>query len=407
MIIQGIDINGQSRPNFYQMYYKLLNQKWKVSGRYQELKELFDANLAKPNATLRLPYMEKDDSDFFLTPLGKFDMDELFVSVLHTTRGKWTINIKSDVLDKLCLEDTMGITKLDKISSRDFEKFKELAKKNKMVKQFLACYTDDVQISGKYIHLINAKTGKPCPCCKNVHDNNGGHIRKRRNMFLIKNFSDKCKTQWVEFRKETEDDKKKRLKDFEKKKKCDLGSAFDKTLPLNFKGETIPELQAYEIVRDRIVMSGLGTGKTKSLLASIPKGAKVLFLISGRTQAKTFAEKWNNERKDEIFCYLDEEQGAIQIKDRMVISAESLHRLANQIKDVIKDYIIVVDESEKFFGNWKNTKTFKWEYVRENIDTFTYLFKHCKTAICMDAFISRLTLDVFEDLRGKNYSHQK
>lgn len=78
---------------------------------------------------------------------------------------------------------------------------------------------------------------------------------------------------------------------------------------------------------------------------------------------------------------------------RVIIQVESLHRLKG-----VYDYVIL-DESESILSQFDSGNMMNMSFA---IAHFTNLMKNAKQVICMDAFMSKRTIDVIRSMRGED-----
>ena len=390
VIVQGICIMSD-RCGFYKDFYELVLQQWDKSRRYKhiQVKDRIDMNLAGSNKSLRCLGMKKPEGDAVFGMIDqKWRKRDTLVSCVGPDQ-RYEIKIKDVIRDRMD-RDLPPPPPVDEFKDQDLKMFEEL------VPDFMRCYTGKPEkVNNDRYYFTNAKNGTQCPNCDGYHTSNRGVMWKRGNKFFYRNCGDKCVTRHVEFREETEKDEKKHKKDFKKMKKAHLKYALKRTLPLDNFNCHHEELPKMEIKKDLIVGSALGTGKSKMLFSSLPLNTKIIFLTSGIAQAFDLTMRWNNCRTDLMENYKEN----CTFGDRFVISAESIWKIKD--KKCFEDYIVVIDECEKFLSNWTNTVTF--EHKKDSIDTFTRLIGKCKQLICLDAFISNMTLDFVETTRGYNY----
>jgi hypothetical protein len=93
------------------------------------------------------------------------------------------------------------------------------------------------------------------------------------------------------------------------------------------------------------------------------------------------------------FILYSDSKGDLSEVDRLFIQVESLHRLENRSS---YEYIIL-DESEAILRQLSPGTTHK--AFKKSIETFERLIRDAKYVICMDAFVSNRTIDLYNYLR--------
>lgn len=144
------------------------------------------------------------------------------------------------------------------------------------------------------------------------------------------------------------------------------------------------------------IKAGLGRGKTTASIQYINKNHfDTIFILTPRkTYANSIVERFNKDSKYEFELYSDSKVFYIEKPTYIVIQCESLHRLCNY--DISK-LCVIIDESESFLTQLTSNKTHKKNHL-QNIRIFEMLC-FSKKVICMDAFMSNKTFDLFRDLR--------
>lgn len=146
-----------------------------------------------------------------------------------------------------------------------------------------------------------------------------------------------------------------------------------------------------------IVKAGLGTGKTTATISYINANKdtfkKIIFVTPRITYAKSIYERLNKETiYNDWVIYNAKNIGYIIDKDRVVVQCESLYRCANLFQE---DTLIVIDEVESFLTSLTSKKTHR--HHEETLELFEFLM-YSKKIICLDAFISDKTLNIFKSL---------
>lgn len=148
-----------------------------------------------------------------------------------------------------------------------------------------------------------------------------------------------------------------------------------------------------------IVKASLGRGKTSACISyiNIKKDdyKKIIVYTPRITYAKSIHDRLNRETiYNDWILYNDKDvQYCIDAK-HVIIQCESLHRLSNIFLD---DTLIVIDEIETFLTSLTSIKTHSKNH-ESNIEIFELLL-NCKKIICLDAFISDKTFNIFNQLK--------
>jgi len=148
-----------------------------------------------------------------------------------------------------------------------------------------------------------------------------------------------------------------------------------------------------------IVKAGLGTGKTTATITYINSTKdlfnKILIYTPRITYANSIFNRLNKESiYNDWFLYNDKNSKYKLDKKHLIIQCESLHRVIHNYKDY-SDTLIIIDEVESFLTSLTSTKTNK--HHENTLHVFEFLL-FSKKIICLDAFISDKTVNVFKSL---------
>jgi hypothetical protein len=148
-----------------------------------------------------------------------------------------------------------------------------------------------------------------------------------------------------------------------------------------------------------IVKAGLGTGKTTATISYINSSKdqfkKILIYTPRITYANSIFNRLNKESiYDDWFLYNDKMSKYKLDKKHLIIQCESLHRVVHNYRDY-EDTLIIIDEIESFLTSLTSTKTNK--HHESTLHVFEFLL-FSKKIICLDAFISDKTLNIFKSL---------
>lgn len=182
----------------------------------------------------------------------------------------------------------------------------------------------------------------------------------------------------------------------------EMDEDIDLTVPSNFQksdDEFVNPDIFYCSEKVNIVKAGLGTGKTTACISYINSNptnyAKIAIFTPRITYANSIFDRLNKESiyndwvlynaKDTNFC-IDNKH--------VVVQCESIYRLSNVF---LEDTLIIIDEIETFLTSLTSTKTHAKNH-ENNLDTFEGLL-NCKKVICLDAFITDKTFNIFKTLQ--------
>ena len=146
-----------------------------------------------------------------------------------------------------------------------------------------------------------------------------------------------------------------------------------------------------------IVKAGLGTGKTTATISYINANKdtfkKIIVCTPRITFAKSIHDRLNNETiYNDWVLYNDKSLDFYIDKNHVVVQCESLHRCSNLF---LNETLIIIDEIESFLTSLTSKKTHRnHEYTLELFEFLLY----SKKIICLDAFISDKTLNIFNSL---------
>ena len=158
-----------------------------------------------------------------------------------------------------------------------------------------------------------------------------------------------------------------------------------------------------------VIMSHLGTGKTRQILVYVKGEQPERILALSMRKAFTHSVKgdWRGEGVP-FETYLDI-TGPLGEVNRIIVQMESLHRLGKSSTyttvpitswdHTFKEYdLVVLDESESALNQMSSLGT-HGDFHMANCETFEHIIRGAKKLICGDAFISRRTLAFIEELR--------
>jgi hypothetical protein len=164
----------------------------------------------------------------------------------------------------------------------------------------------------------------------------------------------------------------------------------------------VRDLNKGEIV---VIKAGLGKGKTTATVNHINSNDYecIVVLTPRRSYAQTTISRVNKEISlpdGERFVLYSDLKGSIKHK-YLVIQVESLHRFIHEFQG--SNTLVVLDEVESLLYQMTSHKTHKGNHI-ENLDMFELLLTQSKKVLCMDAFISNKTLNVFKNIK-KEFSY--
>lgn len=182
----------------------------------------------------------------------------------------------------------------------------------------------------------------------------------------------------------------------------EMDEAISLVIPENYDTSDEPYVNPKVFHRENkvvLVKAGLGTGKTTATITYInqTKGLydKILWLTPRKTYATNTKDRLNRESLyDDWVLYSDKSTEYEIVNKRVVIQCESLHRLRNIF---YQDTLIIIDEIEAFLTALTSTETHKRNHER-NLDLFESILL-CSKIICLDAFLSEKTINIFRSLR--------
>lgn len=232
---------------------------------------------------------------------------------------------------------------------------------------------------GSYFFIIPS-AGKIAHACYKCRDTDG------KNYAIIGSYKQ------VEKKEYSQEEK---MKEYTAK---NINYLFSRTLPTQFKTEIKdkcfisdrPEVFSGK-ERCSVIRAGLGMGKSKAVENYIneTKYESVYVFTPRRSYARScFNRMKENCSSKEWSLYLDEKKYLLS-HPNIIIQAESLHRLPYEVPD---NCLVVIDEVEAFLTQLTSTKTHREKHV-ENIEAFENIMKKAKKIICLDAFVSKKTLD--------------
>jgi hypothetical protein len=147
-----------------------------------------------------------------------------------------------------------------------------------------------------------------------------------------------------------------------------------------------------------IVKAGLGRGKTTACISHINKHGseykKIIIYTPRITYAKSIINRLNNESiYNDWVLYNDKALDFYIDKPHVIIQCQSLYRCIDISFD---NCLIIVDEIESFLTQLTAINTHKQH--EDTINSFE-MFLFCKKVICLDAFITDKTLNIFKSLK--------
>ena len=146
-----------------------------------------------------------------------------------------------------------------------------------------------------------------------------------------------------------------------------------------------------------ILKAGLGTGKTTACIDYINNNpntySKIIIYTPRITYAKSIINRLNSESiiKD-WFLYSVKTKDFYIDKKHVVVQCESLYRCS---KVYLDNTLIIIDEVESFLTSLTSKQTHKRH--EDTIDLFETLL-YSKKVICLDAFITTKTINIFKTL---------
>jgi hypothetical protein len=155
-----------------------------------------------------------------------------------------------------------------------------------------------------------------------------------------------------------------------------------------------PTLRPFEMKPTLCVDAAMKMGKTKMLMNWIKDGFhptedQVIFM--------SFRQTFTADIKDRFpgFISYQDVEGPLTQK-RLIVQAESLHRIDMSLSSSIAPKGLIIDESEAVFEQWGsgNHKSFNKGFA-----VFEWLLKNAEYVICMDANISDRTFNILKKLR--------
>ena len=144
---------------------------------------------------------------------------------------------------------------------------------------------------------------------------------------------------------------------------------------------------------------GMGGGKTAQTITYLQQCPEFLWIAPNKALANNTIQRLNQDGID-VFDYLKEkskakEQGALNVKDKLIIVLNSIHYLTERNYEVL-----VIDEIEtlidKFMDDFmeqgvkKLKKTIRQYFVR--------LIRNAKKVILLDAFITTKTINLIKSI---------
>lgn len=169
--------------------------------------------------------------------------------------------------------------------------------------------------------------------------------------------------------------------------------------------------------RERIclVKAPLGSGKSTSVNKYIKSYHKeydfIIVLTPRQSYARNACQRLRKSTGLDFRCYLDIKKKMLDqdiTTKYIVIQVESLLRL-NPIYYSNYNTLIIADEIEASLTQLTSMATHK-EKHSQNVDTFVKMMTFAKKIICVDAFLSNRTINVFRDLglfNSKVYHYTK
>ena len=153
-----------------------------------------------------------------------------------------------------------------------------------------------------------------------------------------------------------------------------------------------------------LIESALGSGKTTASIKFINEFGfefEFIIILTPRiSYAKNIFIEFKNKCRYKFLSYLDE-----QVLDKScVVQIESLYKLS--ITD-FSNSLVIIDECESCLFQLTSDKTNKYHH-KKNIDKFEEIMK-AKKIICLDAFISNKTLNLFRNfnLEFKHFKYTR
>ena len=72
-----------------------------------------------------------------------------------------------------------------------------------------------------------------------------------------------------------------------------------------------------------------------------------------------------------------------------------MHYINEKIYDVV-----IIDESETVLAKWFNNSTLTVDFKNESWKSFINVIQQCKNCIMLDAFTSKITIEIIKSLNG-------
>ena len=143
----------------------------------------------------------------------------------------------------------------------------------------------------------------------------------------------------------------------------------------------------------------MGSGKTHATSAYLKKNNENSFIwITPRITLAMNTKQRLLDDNIEVSYYSDigkskkEKYAKMPLQDKLIIQCESLHYLKDSDFD-----IVVIDEIESVLNCWSSEET-HGENLSQNWDVFKHILINCKKCILLDAFLSKKTFTLLNDL---------
>lgn len=159
--------------------------------------------------------------------------------------------------------------------------------------------------------------------------------------------------------------------------------------------EKVEYVKPYDEQKEKcvIVKAYMGKGKTRQLIDMInkvPANWKIAVLTPRQKFAEAIYSELIAETQRDFKLYLKTKN--VEDAKNLVIQVESLHKV-NQEFD-----LIVLDEVESIFSQLVSVET-HGTMIYNNHDRFLFMMERAQKILCLDAFISSRTVEVFEKLK--------
>ena len=433
LVVLNILICGD-RPEFFELFYEIMNEYADEHTIFDFLRDkneslsetLVDRHLQIRNHSVRLPGMYKRDKMYEYKSNKGYKFGDSIATVgmenkKDKEKGNYVMVNDEDELTKeirLKLKRNKNKYLTEIVNDNIPENYIELLEKhiplfNEMWKLY--------KINNNKITFTNINKKHKCDFviggrkCNKIHTSNTLDVTFNKNKIHLKLFIE-GHTKDIEWRNETEEDKKD-IKKYTKKEKKEYYKqkedikaqiAINEIKPLILKKrpfsnwKIIKTKRIYDnetkvnilgCKRNLLLLSKMDTGKTYALFTHIKdkKYDSILIFCKLRRQGRMLAQQAKQFGLN--FTYYEGlSEDEINDAKYIICSIESIHKLKNKVFD-----LIVMDESEGLLANFRSKIT-HGSNIGENVKRFDQLVRKCNRIICMDANISDKSRKFLRDI---------